>query len=356
MALTVADAKKVARKAAEKNLILAVGQQRHYNRIYDHALEMVRLDLLDQVHYIRAQWHVAKPEKKARRPDEEGRKKPRSPTMPRSIGGRRFPSRKPHAKFDGYDSPEELVRWQLYEKYSGGLLAELGSQLFGAAAMFVAANPNRDPERPYPLSVAGTGSQILRDQTCRRAISTITSTASSSMPSRATWTTSPAAQGPQEDRPAVRPDHRQRVRRLRRNGAGPARLAGAGERAEGDALSYLGRGQGPARGRRRRAPRTCPRSRCPRTARPTKSRRPSAAWPCKGPMRASPPSWSIGPSAASRRRTTRPKRKPRCDAEAGLYTTVLDGRRRQGREEGTRVDFKNEWFDVKSDETPDDFK
>ncbi len=39
MALSVADAKKVARKAAEKNLILAVGQQRRYNWIYDHALE-----------------------------------------------------------------------------------------------------------------------------------------------------------------------------------------------------------------------------------------------------------------------------------------------------------------------------
>ena len=56
-----------------------------------------------------------------------------------------------------------MVRWQLYEKYSGGLLAELGSQLFDAAAMFVAATPNRDPQRPYPLSVAGSGSQILRD-------------------------------------------------------------------------------------------------------------------------------------------------------------------------------------------------
>ena len=65
MALTVADAKKVARQAAEKKLCLAVGQQRRYNWIYDHALEMVRKDLLDQMHYIRSQWHVPKPEKKA---------------------------------------------------------------------------------------------------------------------------------------------------------------------------------------------------------------------------------------------------------------------------------------------------
>ena len=103
----------------------------------------------------------------------------------------------------------------------------------------------------------------------------------------------------------------------------------------------------------RKTPRACRRSRCPRTARPTKSRKPSAAWPCKGPMRASPPSWSIGPSAASRRRTARPDAKPRCDAEAGLYTTVLTVAAAKAVKLETRVDFKKEWFDVKSDETPD---
>ena len=101
MALSVADAKKVARKAAEKNLILAVGQQRRYNWIYDHALEMVRLDLLDDVHYIRSQWHLLKPEKKpaqARRPrkrSEEAKKEARSPASSRSTGGRMFPRKRP---------------------------------------------------------------------------------------------------------------------------------------------------------------------------------------------------------------------------------------------------------------------
>ena len=65
IALTVADAKKVAVKAADKKLYLAVGQQRRYNWLYDNALEMVRHDLLDQVHYLRSQWHLARPEKQA---------------------------------------------------------------------------------------------------------------------------------------------------------------------------------------------------------------------------------------------------------------------------------------------------
>ena len=164
MALTVADAKKVARKAAEKNLILAVGQQRRYNWIYDHALEMVRLDLLDQVHYIRSQWHVAKPEKKPQTGSKKkAKQEAKKPGDFKIDWWQDVPKDEADLKFDGYGSPEELVRWQLYEKYSGGLLAELGSQLFDAAAMFVAATPNRDPQRPYPLSVAGTGSQILRD-------------------------------------------------------------------------------------------------------------------------------------------------------------------------------------------------
>ena len=96
MALSVADAKKVARKAAEKNLILAVGQQRRYNWIYDHALEMVRLNLLDDVHYIRSQWHVLKPEKKPAKADParkttrrgEGRSQEARRVQDRLVAGR----------------------------------------------------------------------------------------------------------------------------------------------------------------------------------------------------------------------------------------------------------------------------
>ena len=73
-------------------------------------------------------------------------------------------------------------------------------------------------------------------------------------------------------------------------------------------------------------------------------------------MRASPPSWSIGPSAASRRPTSKAgPAKPRCDAEAGLYATVLTVAAAKAVRLEKRVDFKDEWFDVKSEETPDRF-
>ena len=45
MALTVADAKEMARLAKEKGLCLAVGQQRRYSFIYNNALELVRRGL-----------------------------------------------------------------------------------------------------------------------------------------------------------------------------------------------------------------------------------------------------------------------------------------------------------------------
>ena len=253
MALKVSDAKEIARKAAEKNLVLAVGQQRRYNWIYDHALEMVRLNLLNDVHYIRSQWHLLKPEKKpagGRAAKKDDKKKPKEeaekPDEFKIDWWQDVSKDEASLKFDGYDSPLELVRWQLYDKYSGGLLAELGSQLFAAAAMFVAATPNRDPERPYPLNVAGSGSQILKDAAgdiddhvhCVFEYAIQGYVDDKSIP----------LQGPQEDRPAVRSDHRQRIRRLRRNGPGPGGIACARERAEADALPYVGRQQEPPRG------------------------------------------------------------------------------------------------------------
>ena len=98
MALSVADAKQVARKAADKNLVLAVGQQRRYNWIYDHALEMVRLNLLDR----RAlpPFAVARPEA-GKEADAAACWRPtKAPQAPkagelRSIGGRTFPRKRP---------------------------------------------------------------------------------------------------------------------------------------------------------------------------------------------------------------------------------------------------------------------
>lgn len=159
MALTVADAKKVARKAKEKKLCLAIGSQRRYSAIYDNALELVRKGITDDVHFIRGQWHLKKEDKgedkdasKAAKKDE--RKLDWWREVPAEDAGVK-------AKDHGYASVEELVRWQLWEKLSGGLLMELGTQLFDAASLFMAATPNRSPDRDFPLSVTASASQLM---------------------------------------------------------------------------------------------------------------------------------------------------------------------------------------------------
>ena len=248
MALTVFDAKKMARKAAEKKLCLAVGQQRHYSWIYDHALTMVEKDLLDQLHYIRAQWHLAKPEKgaggvaaaKAAATDAEKKKAADEAKKYKLDWWQDVAKEDIAAAFDGYGSRDELLQWQLYEKYSGGLLAELGSQLFDAAAMFLAKTPNRDPQRPYPLSVAGA---VLPDaEGCRGRHRRPRPLHLRVCHQGLRRCQGRAGEGPQEDRRAVRHDHRQRVRRPRRDGLGPQGLARAGKRTAADVLPHGGRG------------------------------------------------------------------------------------------------------------------
>ena len=158
-------------------------------------------------------------------------------------------------------------------------MAELGCQLFDAAAMFVAAMPNRDPQRPYPLSVAGSGSQTLH-------------AVEGDIDDHVHCVFEYAIQGYVDDKD-IPPKARKKIALQfdvilgnEFDGYGETILGRQGslvlgERAEGDALPRSGRQQGPARrrgegrqgeGRRKRA---C-RSSCPRTARPTKSRKPSA--------------------------------------------------------------------------------
>jgi predicted dehydrogenase len=138
MALTVKDAKALARKAEDKKVCLAVGNQRRYSAMYDNALEMVRKGVLDDVHYIRAQWHL---------------KDEKNPPVPKDDAAVK-------AKDHGYASVEELVYWRQWEKLSGGMIMDLGYHLFDAAAMIMAATPNRNPEQSYPLSVTATASQL----------------------------------------------------------------------------------------------------------------------------------------------------------------------------------------------------
>ena len=61
-----------------------------------------------------------------------------------------------------YDRPpaEELIRWRLWDRTGGGLMAELGSHQLDAAGIFISA-AHKSGEKQLPLSVAATANRPL---------------------------------------------------------------------------------------------------------------------------------------------------------------------------------------------------
>jgi predicted dehydrogenase len=350
MALTVADAKKIVASSEEKKLCAAVGQQRRYNLIYENALEMVRKDLLHQPHYLRAQWHLAGPEKAAGESSggtakANGDKIDWWPDVPKEER---------EMDFAGYQNPDELVRWRLYEKYSGGLLAELGSLLFDSAAMLVAAAPNHDPKRPYPLSVAGSGSQVLHDP-------------QGDIDDHVHCIFEYAIQG-YVDAAEVPPKARKKIALqfdlqlgsdfdtygetlLGRRGS----LVVEGERR--GMIYYMADSNKLLRVTQRKddkgAPTGPPMLDVPKDGKADEESEVFGELLLRGAdagFAAELEHWACCCRGAADGKS---ESKPRCDARTGLYTTVLTVAATKAVKLGTRVDFKDEWFDPKSEETPD---
>ncbi|MAT71489.1 MAG: dehydrogenase [Planctomycetaceae bacterium] len=226
MGQTVARCKEMARAAAalrdpEGNpMILATGHQRHYSILYDNAVDQIKRGLIGDIHHIRAQWH---------RGNLPGRDS-WSPSMPTDIVERRVvdiarrDARKVSAAaeqavieqwkilldlwnregriakekdpstaekleaqaaefraqlqdihvdaakygyvektIDGgytYSPLEELIRWRLWDRTGAGLMAELGSHQLDAAGIFVSSQRD-DGEKVHPLAVQGIGMRSL---------------------------------------------------------------------------------------------------------------------------------------------------------------------------------------------------
>jgi predicted dehydrogenase len=222
MAHTVGQCKQMALVAKEKSLLLATGHQRHYNILYDDAVELIRQGVLGQLHHIRAQWHrgnlpgkdswqqplpkQAKPgdpqadkleeerqnwvdaltklnEEKAKETDkekiaalekkaallavqiEQKRRQIEDVVDAGKFGYRDIEIKDASGKAV-YKGPamEELIRWRLWDRTGAGLMAELGSHQLDAAGIFVhAMHKAHDPkaEKPHPLSVVAAGDRPL---------------------------------------------------------------------------------------------------------------------------------------------------------------------------------------------------
>ncbi|MGW8256645.1 MAG: Gfo/Idh/MocA family protein [Thermoguttaceae bacterium] len=202
MGHSVHECKEMARTAKQTNLLLATGHQRHYNILYANAVDSIQRGLLGQVHYIRAQWHRGNlPGHDSWQQPMPKEAKPNDPQADALL--KKLKSWKSHlARADGreidlwqvkvnqlraqiadvvdaakygyqqelikdgsgkvvYDAPpiEELIRWRLWDRTGGGLMAELASHQLDAAGMFVAAA--HGGKKQHPLSIAVSADRPL---------------------------------------------------------------------------------------------------------------------------------------------------------------------------------------------------
>ena len=198
MAHSVTECKEMSRFAADHNKLLATGHQRHYSFIYDTAVHAIKTGQIGTVHHIRAQWHrnnlpgrdswqpplpddsmVAAIKKKQADLDKEMGLGPkmrakRRDDLARQVAELQRRYLDHHVKADefGYadfplkdatgttarevSSLEELIRWRLWKRTGGGLMAELGSHQLDAASIFLSALRS-DGKRMNPLAVAANG-------------------------------------------------------------------------------------------------------------------------------------------------------------------------------------------------------
>lgn len=169
MAWNVKQCKEMIRVAEETDRVLSIGHQRHYSLLYAYALEMLQAGEVGDIHHIRAFWH-----RHNAMPILDDRGEPKmEPGFDAKTGqflpGVSWPmyrdSWRPAIHPDdraalaskiqglGYRSVEELVRWRLYQRTGGGLMAELGSHQLDACSIFLG--------KEKPLAVSGIGGKYL---------------------------------------------------------------------------------------------------------------------------------------------------------------------------------------------------
>lgn len=200
MAHNVGQCKDMARVAQQTGKILSIGHQRHYSVLYDDAVETLRRGIIGDLHYIRALWHrgnlPGRDSWSPPLPDEAMRKKLAGWEAEIASGkasGKRLSDLRrnvriytalladadvPAEKY-GYEeitlanghvrtALEELIRWRLWNRTGGGLMAELGGHQLDAASIFIDAlhraalgEKAKDAPRVRPLSVSGIGGRHI---------------------------------------------------------------------------------------------------------------------------------------------------------------------------------------------------
>lgn len=204
MAHNVAQCKLMGRVAEKTGKILCVGHQRHYSVLYDNAVNLLRWGVLGQLHHIRAQWHrgnlpgndswqqplpwevdattesgknekinfVAKKLEEMKKAFEKEKSEAAKHMLGKQVAQWTawLLDADVDAKKYGYqdftlsgklrEAREELVRWRLFQRTGGGLMAELGSHQLDASTIFCTAL-RKDGKKAHPLSVHATGGRHI---------------------------------------------------------------------------------------------------------------------------------------------------------------------------------------------------
>lgn len=195
MAQTVGRCKSMGRVANQKKLHLATGHQRHYSVLYDNAVDVIKRGLIGDIHHIRAQWHRGNlPGRDSWQPpmpsDKMGEELAKAKADLKGASGAAVEAlqkkvsqlelwmmdAKVDASKHGYQPKtipgmgslkpyevtplEELIRWRLWARTGGGLMAELGSHQLDAAGIFCSAQ-RKDGRKARPLSVSAVGVRSL---------------------------------------------------------------------------------------------------------------------------------------------------------------------------------------------------
>ena len=200
MAHNVAQCKLMTRVANDRKRVLSIGHQRHYSILYDNAVNLIKWGLLGEIHSIRAQWHrnnapgrdswslpipggektlagkhidrIANDLEKLKKAFND----PETSSSDRKEIGKKVAQwmqldadKAIDAKKYGYvdnkevygdrtrTAMEELIRWRLWDRTGGGLMAELGSHQLDAASIFIAALSREKGKHVHPLTVHAVG-------------------------------------------------------------------------------------------------------------------------------------------------------------------------------------------------------
>ncbi len=207
MGHSIHECKEMGRVAKETGKILAVGHQRNYSILYDNAKWLIRNGLLGNIHHIRAQWHrgnlpghdswqqplptddsLAKQLKKLEEQIAEVKKGKKNAALNAADFEKanklaaqlaaQIADKSVDAGHYGYQeitladghprsALEELIRWRLWNRTGGGLMAELGSHQLDAAGILISAVHEAEGDSKVkhghatPLTVTAVGGRHI---------------------------------------------------------------------------------------------------------------------------------------------------------------------------------------------------